>query len=53
MPEKKPEDGAESSESLTQTDDSLVPADTTSDDPIDPMDEPGKPVPPRPPGTES
>lgn len=51
MPDKKPLDGAESSDSLTPTEESLVPA-GTSDDPIDPMDEPGPSVPPKPPGTE-
>jgi hypothetical protein len=51
MPEKKPQDGAESSETLTETESKLVSAGIASDDPIDPMDEPGSTVPPRPPGT--
>jgi hypothetical protein len=50
MPENKPQDGAESSENLTDTEGELV---TASDDPIDPPDEPKNPVPPRPPGSET
>jgi hypothetical protein len=53
MPEKKPQDGAENSENLKETEAQLVSAGISSDDPIDPMDEPRNPVPPRPPGSES
>ena len=45
MPETKPQDGAESSENLTDTEGELV---TSSDDPTDPVNEPTDNVPPKP-----